>query len=213
MIRGVFVLGLTGSIGMGKSTAAASLRRLGVPVHDADRTVHRLLRPGGAGAAAVAGAFPGALRDGAIDRKALAGLVFGDKAALRRLERIVHPLVRRAARRFLARAAVRRKRVVVLEIPLLFETGGERHCDATIVVTAPRSVQDARLQRRADMTPARLAAIRARQMPDEEKRRRADFVVDTSRGRGCTLHDLARIVRLTRRGRRARSRSGRFNTG
>ena len=211
MIRGVFVLGLTGSIGMGKSTAAALLRRLGVPVHDADGTVHRLLRPGGAGAAAVALAFPGALRDGALDREALAGLVFGDKVALRRLESIVHPLVRRAERRFLVRAAIGRRRVVVLNIPLLFETGGDNRCDATIVVTAPRSVQDARLGRRADMTPARLAAIRARQMPDEEKRRRADFIVDTSRGRGCTLHDLARIVRSARRGRRARRRSGSFD--
>ncbi len=211
MIRGVFVLGLTGSIGMGKSTATALLRRLGVPVHDADRTVHRLLRLGGAGAAAVALAFPGALRDGALDREALAGLVFGDKVALRRLESIVHPLVRRAERRFLARAAVGRRRVVVLDIPLLFETGGDNRCDATIVVTAPRSVQEARLRRRADMTPARLAAIRARQMPDEEKRRRADFIVDTSRGRGCTLHDLARIVRSARRGRRARRRSGSFD--
>ena len=213
MIRGVFVLGLTGSIGMGKSTAAALLRRLGVPVHDADGTVRRLLRPGGGGAAAVAAAFPDALRDGALDRKALAGRVFGDKAALRRLERIIHPLVRRAERRFLARAALGRQRVVVLDIPLLFETGGENRCDATIVVTAPRSVQDARLARRAELTPARLAAIRARQMPDGEKRRRADFVVDTSRGRGCTLHHLARIVRLARRGRRARSRSGRFDAG
>ena len=208
MIRGVFVLGLTGSISMGKTTAAASLRRLGVPVYDADRTVHRLLRPGGGGAAAVGAAFPDALRDGALDRKALAGLVFGDKAALRRLERILHPLVRRAARRFVVRAAIRRKRVVVLDIPLLFETGGDRRCDATIVMTAPRSVQDARLGWRADMTPARLAAIRARQMPDEEKRRRADFIIDTSRPRGCSLHDLARIVRSARRGRRARSRSG-----
>lgn len=211
MFRGVFVLGLTGSIGMGKSTAAALLRRLGVPVHDADGTVHRLLRPGGGGAAAVALAFPGALRDGVVDRKALAGLVFGDKAALRRLERIIHPLVRRAERRFLARAALRRYRVVVLDIPLLFETGGESRCDATIVVTAPRSVQDARLARRAGLTPARLAAIRARQMPDEEKRKRADFVVDTSRGRGCSLHDLTRIVRSARRGRRAHSRSGPFD--
>ncbi len=211
MFRGVFVLGLTGSIGMGKSTAAALLRRLGVPVHDADGTVHRLLRPGGGGAAAVALAFPGALRDGVVDRKALAGLVFGDKAALRRLERIIHPLVRRAERRFLARAALGRKRVVVLDIPLLFETGGESRCDATIVVTAPRSVQDARLGRRAELTPARLSAIRARQMPDGEKRRRADFVVDTSRGRGCTLHDLARIVRLARRGCRARPRPGPFD--
>ena len=211
MIRGVFILGLTGSIGMGKSTAAALLRRLGVPVYDADRTVHRLLRAGGGGVAAVANAFPGALRDGALDRKALAGLVFGDKAALRRLEGIVHPLVRRAARRFVVRAAIRRKRVVVLDIPLLFETGGESRCDATIVVTAPRSVQDARLARRAELTPARLAAIRARQIPDEEKRRRADFIVDTSRGRGCILHDLARIVRLARRGRRARSRPGPFD--
>jgi dephospho-CoA kinase len=208
MFRGVFVLGLTGSIGMGKTTAAALLHRLGVPVHDADRTVHRLLRPGGSGAAAVAAAFPHALRGGALDRKALAGLAFGDKAALRRLEGILHPLVRRAARRFVVRAAIRRKRVVVLDIPLLFETGGDRRCDATIVMTAPRSVQDARLERRAGMTPSRLAAIRARQMPDEEKRRRADFIIDTSRPRGCSLHDLARIVRSARRGRRARSRSG-----
>lgn len=196
------ILGLTGSIGMGKTTAANMLRRLGVPVHDADATVHRLLGRGGAAVPLVEAAFPGVVRDGAVDRAALGRRVFDDPEALRRLEAILHPLVRRAERRFLARSAAARVPIVVLDIPLLFETGAERRCDATIVVTAPRFVQRARVLRRPGMTAARLAAIEARQMPDAEKRRRADFIVRTGRDRRATLRALIRIVRLMRRGGR-----------
>lgn len=196
------ILGLTGSIGMGKTTAANMLRRLGVPVHDADATVHRLLGRGGAAVPLVEAAFPGVVRDGAVDRAVLGRRVFEDPEALRRLEAILHPLVRRAERRFLARSAAARVPIVVLDIPLLFETGAERRCDATIVVTAPRFVQRARVLRRPGMTAARLAAIEARQMPDAEKRRRADFIVRTGRDRRATLRALTRIVRLMRRGGR-----------
>lgn len=198
------ILGLTGSIGMGKTTAANMLRRLGVPVHDADATVHRLMDRGGAAVPLVEAAFPGVVRDGAVDRAALGRRVFDDPEALRRLEAILHPLVRRAERRFLARSAAARVPIVVLDIPLLFETGAERRCDATIVVTAPRFVQRARVLRRPGMTAARLAAIEARQMPDAEKRRRADFIVRTGRDRRATLRALTRIVRLMRRGGRKR---------
>lgn len=198
------ILGLTGSIGMGKTTAANMLRRLGVPVHDADATVHRLMDRGGAAVPLVEAAFPGVVRDGAVDRAALGRRVFDDPEALRRLEAILHPLVRRTERRFLARSPAARVPIVVLDIPLLFETGAERRCDATIVVTAPRFVQRARVLRRPGMTAARLAAIEARQMPDAEKRRRADFIVRTGRDRRATLRALTRIVRLMRRGGRKR---------
>ena len=198
------ILGLTGSIGMGKTTAANMLRRLGVPVHDADATVHRLMDRGGAAVPLVEAAFPGVVRDGAVDRAALGRRGFDDPEALRRLEAILHPLVRRTERRFLARSAAARVPIVVLDIPLLFETGAERRCDATIVVTAPRFVQRARVLRRPGMTAARLAAIEARQMPDAEKRRRADFIVRTGRDRRATLRALTRIVRLMRRGGRKR---------
>ena len=145
--KGPIVLGLTGSIGMGKSTAAQALRRLGVPVHDADAVVHGLMARGGAAVAAIEAAFPGVTRDGAVDRTALGAKVFGDPAALRRLEAILHPLVRRSARRFLERARRRRVPVAVLDIPLLYETGGEELCDAVMVVSAP-----ARIQRSAAFT-------------------------------------------------------------
>ncbi len=192
----MIVLGLTGSIGMGKSTAATMLRRLGLPVHDADAAVHRLTGHGGAAVAEIAAAFPAAVKAGAVDRQALAKLVFDDPAALQRLEAILHPKVRASARRFLEIQARRRSPIVVLDIPLLFETGGERLCDAVIVVTAPPFVQAARVLARPGMTPARLEAIRARQMPEVEKRRRADFVIHTGRAKGETLRSLARIVRL-----------------
>ncbi|HEY0523752.1 MAG TPA: dephospho-CoA kinase [Stellaceae bacterium] len=195
----MIVLGLTGSIGMGKSTAAAMLRRLGVPVHDADATVHRLMAPGGRAVPAVSAAFPDVLTPtGGIDRRALGARVFGDRAALRRLESILHPMVGAAERRFLARQARRRARLVVLDIPLLFETGGDRRCDAVIVVTAPPFLQRARVMRRPGMTEGKLAAILAKQMPDAEKRRRADFVVPTGLGRDAALHRLAAIVRVMR---------------
>lgn len=192
------ILGLTGSIGMGKTTAANMLRRLAVPVHDADAAVHRLLGHGGAAVPAVADEFPEVVRHGAVDRAALGRRVFDNPDELGKLEAILHPMVRRAERRFLARAAAARAPVVVLDIPLLFETGAERRCDATIVVSAPRFLQRARVLRRPGMTAARLAAIEARQMPDAEKRRRADFVVQTGLDRRATLRALLRIVRLVR---------------
>ena len=199
------VLGLTGSIGMGKSAAARALRRLGVPVHDADAAVHRLLGPGGGAVAAVAQAFPGVVADGAVDRAALGRRVFNNPAALARLEAILHPLVQRSEQRFLRGALARREPVAVLDIPLLFEIGGERRCDAVIVVSAPRFVQEARVLRRKGMTAARLLAVRARQMPDAEKRRRADFVVPTGLDKRATLRRLAAIVRvMTGPGRRRR---------
>jgi len=191
------VLGLTGSIGMGKSTAGRLLRGLGVPVHDADETVHALLGPGGAAVAAVAAAFPDAVANGVgIDRRKLGARVFGDAAALRRLEAILHPAARAVARRFLRQQARRRRPLVVLDIPLLFETGGEGLCHAVAVVTAPAFVQRARVMARPGMSAARLATIQARQMPDRDKRRRADYVVHTGLDKRHTLRQLAAIVRL-----------------
>ncbi|HLB78864.1 MAG TPA: dephospho-CoA kinase [Dongiaceae bacterium] len=195
----MIVLGLTGSIGMGKSKAAAALRRLGLPMHDSDAEVHRLLSTDSAAVAAVAAAFPGVVRDGAVDRGELGRRVFADPAALQRLEAILHPLVRRAQRRFLARAAAARRPLVVLDIPLLFETGAQRNCDAIVAMTAPRFVQLARLRRRPGMTAQRLAGVEARQTPDLEKRRRADFVVPTGLNRRTSLRALTRIVRVLRR--------------
>jgi dephospho-CoA kinase len=135
------VLGLTGSIGMGKSTAASMLRRLGVPVHDSDAAVHRLMARGGAAVPAIANAFPDVVHDGVVDRSALGGIVFADRAALARLEAIVHPLVSREAERFLARHRRRRTPLVVLDVPLLLEANGHRRCDLVAVVSAPPAVQ------------------------------------------------------------------------
>ncbi len=185
------VLGLTGGIGMGKSTAAAMFRRLGVPVFDADATVHRLQARGGRAVRPIAEAFPGTVRDGRVDREALRRAVLGNPAALKRLERIVHPLVREEERRFLARARRRGEKLVVLDIPLLFETGGDRRVDEVIVVSAPPAVQRARVLLRGGMTEERLAAILARQMPDAQKRRRADYVIRT----GLSRHHAQRAIR------------------
>jgi dephospho-CoA kinase len=195
------ILGLTGSIGMGKSTAAEVLRRLGVPVHDADRAVHRLLGRGGKAVAAVAAAFPGTVQNGAVDRKALGALVFADKAALARLESIVHPLVRAAKDRFLRLQAARGARLVVLDIPLLFESGGARDCDAVLVVSAPARIQLQRVLGRPGMSRARLDAIRAQQMPDADKRRRATFVIETGLGKRESLRVIAEIVKVMKRRR------------
>ena len=190
------VLGLTGSVGMGKSTAASMLRRMGVPVHDADAAVHRLMSRGGAAVAAVEAAFPGVAAEGAVDRQALGTKVFGDPAALRRLEAILHPRVRADSEAWLRRRRRQRAPLVVLDIPLLFESASEDRCDAVIVVTAPYFVQRARVMRRPGMTEARFQQILAQQMPDAEKRRRAQFVVSTGLGKGHTLRQLRRIVRL-----------------
>ena len=192
----MIVLGLTGSIGMGKSSAAAALRRLGVPVHDADAEVHRLQAPGGAALPAIAAAFPGAVTQGRLDRARLRAMLQADPAGWPRLEAIIHPLVQQAERRFIARAAARRAPGVVLDIPLLFESGGEVRCDATIVVSAPPFIQHARVLRRPGMTEAQFAAMLARQMPDAEKRRRADFVVPTGLDRRQTLRALRKILRI-----------------
>jgi dephospho-CoA kinase len=194
----MIILGLTGSIGMGKSTAAQGFRQLGVPVYDADAEVHRLLDKGGAAVPPVAAAFPGVVEDGAVDRTALGARVFDDPEALARLEAILHPMARDGQERFLRDAARRHEPLVVLDVPLLFETGGEERCDAVVVVSAPPFLQAARVLHRPGMTPARFAAIQARQMSDAEKRRRADFVVRTSLSRGASLNSLRRIVKLMR---------------
>jgi dephospho-CoA kinase len=188
------VIGLTGSIGMGKSTAARMLRRLGIPVHDADAAVHRLMGKGGRAVAAIAAAFPGTVITGRVDRPALGAKVFGHPAELRRLEKILHPLVQAETQRFIRRQQARQQKLVVLDIPLLFETGGEQRCDAVIVVTAPRFLQRARVLARPRMTPARLAEIEALQMPDREKRRRADFVIETGHGYRHALMQLHHVL-------------------
>ncbi len=194
----MLVLGLTGSIGMGKSAAATMLRRMGLPLYDSDRAVHRLLAKGGRVVAEVEAAFPGVVVDGAVDRRGLAERVFEDPAALARLEAILHPAVRHATREFLKQQARNGRWLAVLDIPLLFETGGESLCDAVVVVSAPRFVQEARVLGRRDMTPARFAAILAKQMSDREKRRRADFVVSTGLSKSATLRQLRAIVTLLR---------------
>jgi len=192
------VLGLTGSIGMGKTTAANAFRRMHVPVFDADAAVHRLQGRGGAAVRPIEAAFPGTTQDGRVVREALRARVLGDAAALAKLEGIMHPLVRRAEHRFLAAQRRAGARLVVLDIPLLFETGGRKHVDQVIVVSAPAAVQRSRVLRRRGMTPERLAAILARQMPDAEKRRRADHVVHTGQSRHAAQQQIRRIVREMR---------------
>ena len=174
----MFKLGLTGSIGMGKSATAAMFRAAGVPVHDADEAVHALYR--GRAAPLIKAAFPGTVIDGAVDRAALSKVLFEDESRLRTLERIVHPLVREERDKFLAANA--QAPVVVLDVPLLFETGGEREADAVALVTAPESVQSERVLARPDMTDEKFRAILGKQMPDSEKRRRAHFLIETGFG-------------------------------
>jgi dephospho-CoA kinase len=188
----MFILGLTGSLGMGKSTTARFFAEEGVPVHDADAVVHRLYD--GEAAAAIETAFPGTTAGGKVDRDKLAARVLGDSAALKRLEAIVHPLVQEAERRLLAEAESRGEKVAVLDIPLLFETGGEERVDAVVVVSAPPDVQRSRALERPGMTVDKLDAILAKQIPDDEKRRRADFVVDTSRGFEAARADVRAIL-------------------
>ncbi|MSP88566.1 MAG: dephospho-CoA kinase [Alphaproteobacteria bacterium] len=213
----MIVLGLTGSIGMGKSVAAAMLRRLGVPVHDADAAVHRALGPAGAAIPAIRRAFPQAIvgADGRarVDRRKLGALVFGRSDRLRQLEKIVHPLVRQSERAFLRHCLAHRTAVAVIDVPLLFETGGERRCTAVVLVSAPEAVQTRRALARPGMTKERLAAVRAQQMPDGEKRRRADFVVPTGAGKRLTWIHLRRILRaMTTEAGRARVRHARNRT-
>jgi dephospho-CoA kinase len=203
----MIVFGLTGSIGMGKSTAAAALRRLGVPLYDADAEVHRLLGKGGKAVAAVETDFPGVRSEsGAIDRRRLGQLVFGKPDALRRLEKILHPMVRTAERRFLARARACHEKLVVLDIPLLYETDRIDRIDGVIVVSAPLRLQRERVLRRSGITPERFRAILDSQLSDREKRRRADFVVHTALSRAGAARQLAAIVRQVRQGEWRRSK-------
>jgi dephospho-CoA kinase len=174
----MFIIGLTGSIGMGKTTAAGFFAERGVPVYSADAAVHRLYE--GEAVSVIEAAFPGTTQDGRVDRARLAACVTGDPAALKRLEALIHPLVREEERRFLREAEAAGAKVAVLDIPLLFETGGDERVDAVVTVSAPADVQRARVLARPGMTSEKLEALIANQMLDVEKRRRADFVVDTS---------------------------------
>ena len=194
----MIILGLTGSIGMGKTSAARALRRLGVPVHDADAAVHRLLGPGGKAVPEIQALFTQAVENGAVNRRTLGSIVFADPAALRRLESVLHPMVRKEEQGFLKRMRRRRKRLVVLDIPLLYETGGAARVDAVIVVSAPAILQARRVLARPGMTQQKFAQILQHQMSDAEKRRRADFVVSTGLGHDRSLRQLKRIVRLLR---------------
>ena len=197
----MITLGLTGSIGMGKSTTAAMFREAGIPVYDADAAVAEIYLKGGAAVAPLEAAFPGVTRDGAVDREALRQRVLGDDEAMARLNAVVHPLLGKDRLAFFARAQAAKADLVVLDIPLLYETGGERNMDAVAVVSAPVDQQRQRVLAREGMTPERLDAILARQLPDAEKRARADYVIDTGNGLELARAQVnALIADLRRRG-------------
>jgi dephospho-CoA kinase len=200
----MMIVGLTGSIGMGKSTAAKMLRQMGVPVYDADANVHALQAKGGAALPAIEAAFPGVVKDGVLDRQALGARVFGNKEALRKLESIVHPLVGERQRAFLKRAARRGEKLVVLDIPLLFEGAGERRVDATLVVSAPAFLQRHRVMARPGMSAERFLGILRQQVPDVQKRRQATIVIPTGLGLAPTRLALAKAIA------RLKKRRGRF---
>ena len=187
------VLGLTGGIGMGKSTAAAAFRRARFPVFDADAEVHRMYARNGRAVRPIAAAFPGVVTDGRVDRSLLRAVLV-QPSELARLERIVHPLVHRAQNEFVARARRHRARAVVIDNPLLLEMGDARRVDLVVVVSAPRAVQMHRVRRRGTMTDAQIAGVIARQMPDREKRRRADLVVRTGLSRHNSWRQLKRLI-------------------
>jgi dephospho-CoA kinase len=189
----MFILGLTGSLGMGKSTTAKFFAEEGVPVHDADAVVHRLYE--GEATPLIEAAFPGTTAGGKVDREKLGAHVIGNAEAIKKLEGIVHPLVAKARDAFLAEAERSGAKVAVLDIPLLFETDGDKRCDAVAVVSAPEAVQRQRVLERPGMTEQKLAAMLAKQMPDAEKRARADFVVDTSRGFEAAREQVRDILR------------------
>lgn len=191
-VRRPITLGLTGSIGMGKSTVAAMFAEAGVPVFDADAAVHALQGPGGRVVAAIEAAFPGTTGPDGVDRGALGAIVLGDRAALTRLEAIVHPAVAEERAAFLARHAD--APIVLFDVPLLFETGGESRVDRVVVVSASPEIQRARVLERGGMTPAKLDAILARQLPDQEKVARADFVVPTGGSLDATRRAVAAII-------------------
>lgn len=195
------ILGLTGSIGMGKSTTAKLFAEAGVPVYDADAAVHELYE--GEAAPAIEAAFPGTTANGKVDRSKLSARVVQDPAAIKQLEQIVHPMLGVSRQKFFADAEAAKAPVVVLDIPLLFETGGEKRVDAVVVVSTSPEIQRERVLARGTMDEAKLDAIIAKQTPDAEKRRRADFVVDTSHGlepvRAQITHILAEVVKMPQR--------------
>jgi dephospho-CoA kinase len=188
------IVGLTGSIGMGKSTTAGFFRAAGVPVHNADEAVHRLYA--GAAVPLIEAAFPGTTRDGVVDRAALGRNVLGDGQKLKQLEALIHPLVSANRDAFLERARSKGALLAVLDVPLLFETGGAEHVDVIVVATAPAPVQRARVLERPGMSVEKFEAILAKQMPDAEKRRRAHVVIDTGRGMEAAQRDVDSVVRM-----------------
>jgi dephospho-CoA kinase len=188
------IIGLTGGIGMGKSTAAAAFRRARIPVFDADLAVHRMQARGGRAVKAIETAFPGTTANGAVDRNALRQAVLGNRAALTRLEHILHPMVEAEERAFVGRARRAGRSAVVLDIPLLFETRGDKRVDTVVVVSAPRAIQIHRVSLRRRMSKADVEAVIARQMPDQEKRRRADLIIKTGLSRAHTLKSLNRFI-------------------
>lgn len=194
----MILIGLTGSIGMGKSTTAAMFREAGVPVYDADAAVHSLYDTGGAAVGPVGEAFTGVVRDGKVDREALRQAVLGNPEALKRLNAVVHPLVGRDRVGFFEKAEADGADVVVLDIPLLFETGGHANVDVVVVASAPPEMQRERVLARPGMTPERLDAILAQQMADADKRARAHFVVDTSQGLEPARKQVAAIIAAVR---------------
>ena len=194
----MIVIGLTGSIGMGKSTTAAMFAAEGAPVYDADAEVHILQGRGGAAVAPIEAAFPGVVKNGAVDRGELGGRVLGDPAAIKRLEAIVHPLLGAGRAAFFERAEATAAPMVVLDIPLLFETGGEKRVDAVVVVSAPADVQRARVLARPGWNATRLDAVLAKQTPDAEKRARADFVIDTGHGLEPAREQVRRVISTLR---------------
>lgn len=191
----MLVIGLTGSIGMGKSTTANMLRRMRIPVHDADATVHKLMAKGGAAIPALQIAFPEAILDGAVDRQKLGAIVFADPTALKRLEAIIHPLVSKRTEAFLQSCRLRRVRFAVLDVPLLFEGSGHKRCNKIIVVSAPAFLQRRRVLSRPGMSVEKFRSILAKQMPDIDKRRRADIVVPTGLGEAFALRRLKRSLK------------------
>jgi dephospho-CoA kinase len=194
MNRHITIIGLTGGIGMGKSTIAAQLEALGAKICNADAIVHALLSGGGAAVAAVEKLFPGVVKNGAVDRAALGAIVFKDKAKLATLEELLHPLVVDAENAFIKREAAKGAKLIVLDIPLLYETGAEERCDAVIVASAPGFIQKQRVMKRLGMTKEKLTSIIESQMPDREKRERADGVVLTGLGKAYSFKQLASLI-------------------
>jgi dephospho-CoA kinase len=190
----MIVLGLTGSIGMGKTETAHMFRALGVPVYDADQAVHDLYKKGGAGVDPIEQTFPGVCVDGAIDRERLSAQVVNDAAAFRKLEQIIHPLVRTDQKSFMAKLIADHVPLVVLDVPLLFEGGGHAACDRVVVVSAPAAVQRQRVLARPGMSEEKFNTILSRQTPDAEKRARADFIIETDRGLMDAARQVAAIV-------------------